>query len=319
MLDIGPGDEVIIPGNTFVATCLGASNNGATVVLCDIDPWTHTIDPTKIEGLITKHTKCIVPVHLYGQCCDMDPIMAIAHRHGLKVVEDAAQAHGARYHGQRAGSIGHVGCFSFYPGKNLGAFGDGGAICTNEESVAHRVREWRSWGAKQKYVHEVIGGNSRLDSIQAAVLSVKLPYLDDWNDKRRGAAEEYCRRLAALRNEWPDKNALILPQSVGKDSRRHVWHLFVVQVEARDALLEYLNRNGVGAGIHYPVPIHMLGCYRQVMEAEVGERLLECTRIASQVLSLPLYPEITSMQIERVCGLISSFMIGTGVEEASIQ
>ena len=306
MLDIGPGDEVITQGNTFVATCLGASNNGATIILCDVDPRTSTIDPSKIEALITSNTKAIIPVHLYGQSCDMDPIMEIARRHGLNVVEDAAQAHGAMYKGVRAGSIGDVGCFSFYPGKNLGAFGDGGAVCTNNDEVARRIVEWRSWGAKKKYVHEVKGGNSRLDSIQAAVLSVKLKYLDTWNEQRRTAAEEYSQRLALLSADWPTEIEFELPECIGTDPLRHVWHLFVIQLNDRDQLLTFLHDNNVGAGIHYPVPIHLLGCYKNEME-HGSERLLQCTKSAPRLLSLPMFPEITLEQIERVCSLIHQY------------
>ena len=310
MLGIGPGDEVITQGNTFVATCLGASNNGATIVLCDIDPATNTIDPKKIENLITSNTKVIVPVHLYGQCCDMDSIMEIARRRGLKVVEDTAQAHGAMYKGVRAGSIGDVGCFSFYPGKNLGAFGDGGAICTNNDEIARQVIEWRSWGAKKKYVHDVKGGNSRLDSIQAAVLFVKLKYLDQWNEQRRKASNGYCQRLALLSEEWLDNDTsnLILPECVGNDPLRHVWHLFVIQVNDRDQLLEFLHANKVGAGIHYPIPIHQLGAYADETKGS-SERLIHCTTSAKRLLSLPMFPEITQEQIDRVCSLVHMFFM----------
>jgi dTDP-4-amino-4,6-dideoxygalactose transaminase len=260
MLDIGPGDEVITQGNTFVATCLGISNNGAKVVLCDIDPLTHLIDPSKIEALITSKTKAIIPVHLYGQCCDMESIMDIAKRHGLKVVEDTAQAHGSMYNEKMAGSIGDAGCFSFYPGKNLGAFGDGGAICTNNSEIARRLVEWRSWGAKQKYVHDIKGGNSRLDSIQAVVLSVKLKYLNQWNNQRRNASNEYIQRLTLLSKEWPNDVNLILPKCTGNDPLRHVWHLFVIQVNQRDELLTFLHENNIGAGML--LTIVYSHCYR---------------------------------------------------------
>ena len=311
MLGVGPGDEVITQGNTFVATCLGASQNGATVVLCDVDSQTHTMDPQAMAKLITSKTKCIIPVHLYGQCCEMDAIMDIAQRHNIKVVEDTAQAHGALYKGRRAGSIGDVGCFSFYPGKNLGAFGDGGAICTNDDEIARRVIEWRSWGAKKKYVHEVKGGNSRLDSIQAAVLSVKLKYLDDWNEQRRNAANKYVQTLSVLSAEWEGQGiatGLELPQCVGSDKTRHVWHLFCVQVHDRDNLLKFLHSKGVGAGIHYPVPIHQLGAYAEETKGS-GTRLVQCTTSASRLLSLPMFPEITDFQIERVCSLINDFFL----------
>ena len=305
MIGIGAGDEVITQGNTFVATCLGASQNGAKVVLCDVDPTTHLMNPNLLEKLITSSTKCIVPVHLYGQCCDMDPIMEIARRHNLTVVEDTAQAHGAFYKGRRAGSIGNAGCFSFYPGKNLGAFGDGGCICTNDDEIARKVVEWRSWGAKKKYVHDVKGGNSRLDSIQAAVLSVKLLYLDEWNQARRHAAAHYITLLQDMCAKFPQAE-LVLPQCAGDDETRHVWHLFCVQVNRRDELLKHLNQNGVGAGVHYPVPIHELGAYSKETK-EYEESLVECKAAAPRLLSLPMFPEITAVQISRVCDLIENF------------
>lgn len=309
-LGIGPGDEVITQGNTFVATCLGASNNGARVVLCDVEPDTHMIDPTKIEALITEKTKMILPVHLYGQCADMDRILAIAQKHDLIVVEDAAQAHGAIYKGERrAGSMGAAGCFSFYPGKNLGAFGDGGAIVTNDETLAAKIKEWRSWGAKKKYVHDVKGGNSRLDSIQAAVLGVKLQHLDDWNSARRRAAAMYTDRLssvAGLVAPGGDK-ILQLPVCGGDgDPARHVWHLYVIQCARRDELLAHLHANNVGAGIHYPVPIHQLGAYKEEA-APCAAGLAHCTAAAPRLLSLPLFPEITEAEIDRVVALVTGF------------
>ena len=226
------------------------------------------------------------------------------------MVEDTAQAHGAMYKGVRAGSIGDVGCFSFYPGKNLGAFGDGGAICTNNDEIARQVIEWRSWGAKKKYVHDVKGGNSRLDSIQAAVLFVKLKYLDQWNEQRRKASNGYCQRLALLSEEWLDNDTsnLILPECVGNDPLRHVWHLFVIQVNDRDQLLEFLHANKVGAGIHYPIPIHQLGAYADETKGS-SERLIHCTTSAKRLLSLPMFPEITQEQIDRVCSLVHMFFM----------
>lgn len=314
-LGIGPGDEVITQGNTFVATCLGASNNGATVVLCDVDPGTYMIDPGKIEALITPHTKAILPVHLYGQCADMDRILAIAQKYDLIVVEDAAQAHGAVYKGdRRAGSMGAAGCFSFYPGKNLGAFGDGGAIVTNDETLAAKITEWRSWGAKKKYVHDVKGGNSRLDSIQAAVLGVKLQHLDDWNAARRRAAAMYTERLSSVEGlvTHGEEKVMRLPVcggsggSGGSDPARHVWHLYVIQCARRDELLAHLHANNVGAGIHYPVPIHELGAYKEEAASYVAG-LANCTAAAPHLLSLPLFPEITEAEIERVVALVAVF------------
>ena len=311
-LGVGKGDEIITQGNTFIATCLGASNNGATVVLCDVDPVTYMIDPNKIEALITPKTKMIIPVHLYGHMADMDQILAIAQKHGLLVVEDAAQAHGAIYkckdgREMRAGSLGIAGCFSFYPGKNLGAFGDAGAIVTNSDVLATRIKEWRSWGARKKYVHEVKGGNSRLDSIQAAVLGVKLQHLDAWNKKRQTAAVMYTNKLSSVDGlvASDGEHVLQLPVCLNNE-RQHVWHLYVIQCQRRDELLTYLQSNGVGAGIHYPVPIHELGAYKEEVAPYIAG-LLHCTAAAPRLLSLPLFPEITEEEINRVVTLIAEF------------
>jgi dTDP-4-amino-4,6-dideoxygalactose transaminase len=296
-LNIGSGDEVITQGNTFIATCLGISNNGAEIVLVDNDPHTYMIDPLKIEEKINEKTKAIIVVHLYGHVADMDAIMMIARKHKLFLIEDAAQAHGALYKGQRAGSMGDVGCFSFYPGKNLGAFGDGGAVVTNSDDIAEKIRWWRSWGAKEKYHHEIKGGNSRLDSIQAAVLDIKLRYIDKFNLERNQHAKEYIELITQ------SKLDIKLP-TVAQDVTP-VWHLFVIEVDDRDDLLKYLHKSGIHAGIHYPVPIHKLGAYKELQA--FGPDMPICSRASSRLMSLPMYPELTSEQIERVVKALCEF------------
>ena len=296
-LGIGEGDEVITQGNTFIATCLGVSNNGADVVLVDNDKDTYMIDPSKIEAKITSKTKAIVAVHLYGHMADMDAIMAIAKKHNLFVIEDAAQAHGATYKGQRAGSIGNIGCFSFYPGKNLGAFGDGGAIVTNDDELVQKIRWWQSWGAKKKYHHEIKGGNSRLDSIQAAVLDVKLQYMDKFNEERREHAKLYSDLLS--------KQGMEIKLPCVAETVNPVWHLYVIQVDKRDELLQYLQKKRIGAGIHYPIPIHKLKAYAELARYEA--ELPNATESASKLLSLPMYPELTTEQIHRVVSTIVEF------------
>lgn len=296
-LGIGPGDEVITQGNTFIATCLGISNNGANVVLVDNNEDTYMIDTSKIECKITEKTKAIVVVHLYGHMADMDPIIALAKKYNLFVIEDAAQAHGATYKGKRAGSFGDVGCFSFYPGKNLGAFGDGGAIVTNNDVLAQKIQWWQSWGAKKKYHHEIKGGNSRLDSIQAAVLDVKLKYIDTFNGERSRHAKKYTELIKKLKLD------IKLPcVAMGVNP---VWHLYVVQVENRDDLLNYLHEKGIGAGIHYPIPIHQLKAYDELKCFE--PELPNATQAASKLISLPMYPELTENDIERVVATIGDF------------
>ncbi|HRO24292.1 MAG TPA: DegT/DnrJ/EryC1/StrS family aminotransferase, partial [Promineifilum sp.] len=252
--DIGPGDEVITAANTFIATTLGISNAGATPVLVDCDPETYNIDVNKIEAAITPRTKAIMPVHLYGQPADMDVIRAIARKHNLYVFEDAAQASGARYKGRMAGSLGDAAAFSFYPGKNLGAYGDGGAVTTNDADIAEKIRLLRNIGQKVKYFHEIKGFNNRLDTMQAAVLGVKLPYLNDWNASRRRAAATYADLLVDL--------PIITPTTA--DYAEHIFHLYVVRVSDREALMEYLKKAGVATGLHYPIPIHLQPAYAEL-------------------------------------------------------
>lgn len=288
---IGPGDEVISAAHTFIATTLAITECGATPVLIDCDEY-YLIDVSKIEAAITPKTKAILPVHLYGQCADMDAIMAIAKKHNLVVIEDACQAHGARYKGKRAGSIGDIAGFSFYPGKNLGAYGDGGAITTNRADLAERIKLLRNYGQRVKYQHDLKGGNSRLDSVQAAVLRVKLKHLDDWNAARGRAAEEYGKALAG-------KN-VVLPKIAPNTT--HVFHLYVIQTNDRAGLQKALDAAGAQHGIHYPIPIH-----RQPAMADLGYKegaFPVSERVAPLILSLPMFPELTKEQIARVAAAI---------------
>jgi dTDP-4-amino-4,6-dideoxygalactose transaminase len=288
-LNIGPGDEVIVPAFTFIATALGAQLAGATPVIVDVNRADGLIDPDKIAAAITNRTKAIVPVHLYGRCADMDRILPIAAAHGLHVVEDACQAHGARYKGRTAGSLGTAAAFSFYPGKNLGAYGDGGAITTNDAALTQRLQLLRNWGSIRKYHHEEPGLNSRLDSLQAAVLDVKLRYLSQWNQQRREHAADYDRLLA-------DQH--IVPAWPAHEGSESVHHLYVVRVKDRDARLASLNAQGIGAGIHYPFPLHRLRAFT-TMGRSCGS-LTEAEGWASECLSLPLFPEISAEQRRRV-------------------
>ena len=293
-LSIGPGDEVIIPANTFIATALGVSYSGATPVPVDCDPEDYNIDVSKIEATINSRTKAIMPVHLYGQMCNMDEIMEIAAKYHLYVVEDACQAHGAEYKDKRAGSIGHIACFSFYPGKNLGAFGDGGAITTADLELAKKIRLLRDYGQSKKYHHEVKGYNKRLDNIQAAVLNVKLEYLDGWNELRRKNAALFDQLLG----EVPG-----VKTPTAHDNSRHIYHIYAIQVDNRAAMLESLAACDIGAGIHYPVPIHLQQAY-----AELGYRegaFPEAEKLAASELSLPMFAELTEKEIKRIAGEIS--------------
>jgi len=288
-LGIGPGDEVIMPAFTFVATALGIDLAGARPVLVDVRRDDALIDAEKVEAAITPRTKAILPVHLYGRCADMGALQAIADRHGLKVVEDAAQAHGATYQGRAAGSLGDAAGFSFYPGKNLGAYGDGGAITTNDDALSDRLHMLRNWGSRKKYHHEEPGLNSRLDTLQAAVLSVKLAHLADWNDRRRRHAAAYTRMLAS-------RDDLIRP--VDRPDREPIYHLYVLRHRDRDAILARLHDRGIGAGIHYPFPVHKLGAFQHL--AGPGAAFPESDAWAAECLSLPLYPELDEEKISYV-------------------
>jgi len=285
---IGPGDEVITAGNTFIATALAISATGATPVLVDCDPQTYTIDPARVEAALSERTRAIIPVHLYGQPADMRPILDLARSAGVRVIEDAAQAHGAEYHGRRCGSLGDAAAFSFYPGKNLGAWGDGGAITTSDDALAEQLRMLRNYGSVRKYVHGAAGCNSRLDSVQACVLRAKLRRLDEWNQRRGELAGLYDSRLASL--------GLAPPLQAG--GRRHVFHLYVVRTARRDDVLKSLARHGIQAGIHYPTPIHRQAAYRN-RPLRCGD-LTNTERFANEIISLPLYPGMTLRQVEYV-------------------
>lgn len=286
-LGIGAGDEVIVPANTFIASAAAVSAVGATPVLVDVDDH-YLIDTALIEAAITPRTKAIMPVHLYGQVADMDAILEIAKRRNLYVVEDACQSHGALYKGRRAGSMGDFGAFSFYPGKNLGAYGDGGAVVTNSAAVADNVKLYRDFGQKKKYEHVIKGDNCRLDSLQAAVLGVKLRHIDAWNQNRRNAAAQYDALLA--------KAGIAAPKC--KTPEGHVYHLYVVEVPDRDGVQKRLAENGIQTGIHYPIPIHLQPAYAELNKGEGDFPNTE--RAAKRILSLPMFPEIEPQQIARV-------------------
>lgn len=286
-LGIGPGDEVIIPAFTFLATAVGVGMAGATPVLVDVRADDALMDVDAIEQAITPRTKAIMPVHLYGRCADMDAILAIAQKHGLIVVEDAAQAHGATYKSRQAGSLGMAAGFSFYPGKNLGAYGDAGAITTNDEALAEKLRLMRNWGSRRKYHHEVEGFNSRLDTIQAAILLVKLRHLPRWNELRRHHAATYDELLSA-------REDLLRP--LERAGNMPAYHLYVLRCKSRDATLQRLHEQGIHAAIHYPFPIHHLPGFDQ----QAHPNLAESERWAAECLSLPLFPELTREQIEHI-------------------
>ena len=298
-LEVGPGDEVIVPANTYIATALAVSEVGGDVVLVDCDAATYNIDPRLVEAAVTARTKALLPVHFTGQAAEMAPLLELAAAHDLEVVEDAAQAHGTRYRDQPCGSIGKLACFSFYPGKNLGAYGDAGMVTTSDAAVVERIRRLRNYGERTKYEHVVKGVNSRLDALQAAFLTVKLRYLPAWNEARSRHADAYAAELDGVGD-------LVLQQR--SDSSTHVYHLFVIETERRDALREHLSERGVQTGIHYPIPIH-----RQEAYADLGlpaGSFPVAERLARQTLSLPMYPELTSEQIGAVTGAIREFFAG---------
>ena len=294
-LDIGAGDEVIVPSSTFIATALAVTYVGAKVVFVEPDIHTCNIDPARIEGAITEHTRAIMPVHLYGQACDMDPIMAIARSHGLKVVEDCAQAHGATYKGRRVGTFGDAAGFSFYPGKNLGALGDAGAVVTNDDALAERVRALGNYGSDYKYHHIYKGNNSRLDELQAAFLLAKLPHLDRMNAERRRIADRYISGMHNPRVELPCVRADCVP----------VWHIFAVRCDSRDALEQYLEARGIGTNKHYPIPMHLQECYRDLGFKRGDFPIAEA--ISATELSLPMYYGMTEGEIEYVIDAINAF------------
>ncbi len=291
--DIGPGDEVIVPSNTFIATWLAVTECGAIPVPVEPDINTHNIDPALISSVITSRTRAILPVHLYGLPADMDAINALADKHGLVVIEDAAQAQGARYKGRRAGSLGHAAATSFYPGKNLGALGDGGAVLTNDDAIAEKVKQLRNYGSKVKYQHDITGYNSRLDEMQAAFLRVKLAVLDEWNLRRREIASEYSKHLAGACVGLP-----FVP-----DYAEPVWHQYVIRSKQRDALQDYLKLQGVSTVVHYPIPPHRQACYQgdQKYDLPISEML------AAEVLSLPISPVINDNDVKIVSESVITF------------
>jgi dTDP-4-amino-4,6-dideoxygalactose transaminase len=288
-LGIGPGDEVIVPANTFIATALGVERAGAKCVLVDCEADHQLIDPKLVEAKITKATKAIFPVHLFGQMAPMAPIMDIAKAKGIAVLEDCAQSHGATQNGTRCGTQGRAAAYSFYPGKNLGAFGDAGAVVTDAPEIATKVKALRNYGSEVKYHHPETGFNSRLDPLQAVVLKAKLKHLAGWNEKRRAAAARYDALLRDVRGVEAPKT---LAGNV------HVWHLYVVRVAERDRVLARLNEAGVGAGIHYPVPIHLQGAFSHLHHSRGDFPVAE--KAANEIVSLPLFPEITEAQQEFV-------------------
>ncbi len=297
-LGVGPGDEVITAPNSFIATAEAISYCGATPVFVDIDETTYNINPQLIESAITPKTKAIIPVHLFGQTADMDPILTLAKKHNLFVIEDAAQAHGALYKGQPAGSMGDAGCFSFYPGKNLGAYGEGGAVVTNNADLAVKIRMLRDHGQSEKYHHDMIGWNARLEGMQAAVLSVKLKHLDDWNDSRRANARTYAAVL-------PHGNGFVLPHEAAYG--KHIYHVYAVRVKNREDLMAILREQDIGCGIHYPIPIHLTGAYEKLGYAEGSFPVAE--KCAQEFLSLPMFPELTHDHILRVADVIHNVSI----------
>lgn len=294
-LGVGPGDEVITAANTFIATAFAISYTGATPVLVDVSPMDYNIDPEHILEAITERTKAIIPVHLYGQPADMNTIMDIARQYNLYVVEDACQAHGAGYNGRRVGTFGDAACFSFYPGKNLGAFGDGGAVVTDDDNLSERIRGLRQYGEKEKYVHTVLGYNNRLDSIQAAILRIKLRHLDEWNASRKKAAQLYKEMLSDTKVKLPEENL----------GSAHVYHLFVVQHPCRDDLLNFLKDKNIFCGIHYPVPLNRQNPYLSVKT--IPDDVPVTVDLSSKILSLPMYPDISEAQITTVAQAIKNF------------
>ena len=312
--DIGPGDEVITAANSFIASALAISHAGATPVFADIDADTYTIDVAAVEKAITPRTKAILPVHLYGQPADMDPLMELARRHKLVVIEDACQGHGARYKGRRTGSLGHAAAFSFYPGKNLGAYGDGGAVVTNDPAIAKKLEMLRNYGQQEKYHHMFRGYNRRLDTLQAAVLRIKLQHLEKWNAARRQHAARYRLLL--------EKSQIVTP--IEAQYAESVWHLYVVRVRERDGLKDHLSSRGINCGIHYPVPIHLQPAYRDLGYKKGDFPVTEL--YAHTIISLPMYAELTPELIARVAEAACEFadrnrpgILGTSIQPAASQ
>ncbi|MGZ8928637.1 MAG: DegT/DnrJ/EryC1/StrS family aminotransferase [Methylobacter sp.] len=301
---IGPGDEVITVPFTFVATVAAIYYTGATPVFVDIDPRTFTIDVEAIEGAITERTKAILPVHLYGQPADMDPILDIAKRHGLIVIEDAAQAHGAEYKGRRVGGLGDMGCFSFYPGKNLGAYGEGGMVVTSNAEYTRTIRMLRDWGAEQKYHHVLKGYNFRLEGIQGAVLRVKLRHLEKWTEARRSAAAYYDELLS--------DSGVLTPEAM--PYARHVYHVYAIRTQQRSEWQQALQDKGIQTGIHYPIPVHLLPAYADLGYSK-GD-FPHSEQAANEVLSLPMFAELSRAQCQEVCEAVTMLANQEAVELA---
>lgn len=289
-LEVGPGDEVITPTFSFFASAGSVVRLGARPVFVDIDPATYNLDFDAVRRAITPRTKAVMPVHLYGQAADLDPIVDLCRRHGLRLVEDCAQSYGARYDGRMTGSFGDFGCFSFYPSKNLGAFGDGGMVTTNDESMAAEVRVYRNHGSRTRYHHHVIGYNSRLDEVQAVILRVKLQHLEDFNTRRRAVAHAYNERLAG---------SVVTP--VEAPNRTHVYHQYTVRSPRRDAIQKALAAAGIGSMIYYPVPLHQQEVYADLCR---GVSLPVSEAVAQEVISLPIFPQMTLEQVDRVCEVV---------------
>jgi dTDP-4-amino-4,6-dideoxygalactose transaminase len=294
---IQPGDEVITTSNTFIATTEAITTAGGKVKFVDIEEDSYNLDPIKLGAVITEKTKVIVPVHLYGQPADMDPILEIARAHNLFVVEDAAQAHGSEYKGEKAGTLGDAAAFSFYPGKNLGAYGEGGAVTTDSEKIAEFVRMYRDHGSKEKYIHEFEGHNMRMEGFQGAVLDVKLKYLDEWTEKRRKNAKLYNQL-------FQDVEGIVVPREM--PSVKHVYHLYVIRVKEREKLQHYLNDNGIASGFHYKYPLHLQKAYRHLGYKEGDFPVTE--KVMKEIISLPMYPELTEEQIEYVAHHVIKFV-----------
>lgn len=294
---IGKGDKVITVPHTFIATTEAITHVGGKIVFVDIDPKTYTIDVAKIEEKITENTKAIIPVHLYGQPADMDPIMELAKRYDLKIIEDAAQAHGAEYKNKKIGSIGDAACFSFYPGKNLGAYGDGGIITTNNDEIANQIKLLRNHGRiSEKYKHDIEGYSSRLDNLQAAILRVKLRYLNEWNRKRRENAKKYNELLNGV-------SGIITPYEA--DYSKHVYHLYVIRTKNRNKLREELQSKGMATGIHYPIPLHLQPAYNYIGYKEGDFPVTE--KASQEILSLPMFAELSENLIMEICYLVKNF------------
>ena len=292
---IGEGDEVITAANSYIATALAITASGARPVLVDCLADSYCLDPAAVRPAITPRTKALIPVHLYGQAADMDALLSLAREFGLDVIEDAAQAHGATFRGKACGTFGRAGCFSFYPGKNLGAYGDGGAVTTDDPKIAQHLRMLRNYGQSKKYYHDITGWNSRLDTVQAAILRIKLRHLAAWNDARRRHAVAYGEQLKST--------PLILPKEM--PGNRHIYHLYVVHVHGRKRFMEYLSGQGIGCGIHYPVPIHLQAAYRDLGYSSGSMPITE--RLAPTLVSLPMFPEMTTGQLDYTCERIRAY------------